>query len=122
MEEASRAIAKKDNAGRKNLSSIIESLTETVRDSFATQARCYVVFVLDSFLKDIRVTAGIVRGMASFDATVLLSQPMDQTLFCFQALYHSFHLRGWVQEADETDYREEYVEFLDQFRYSHGHL
>ena len=122
LEEASRAKAKKDNAGRINLSSISESLTETVRDSFATQARRYVVFVLDSLLKDIRNTAGIVRGMVSFDHTVLLSQPMDQALFCFRALYYSSQLRGWVQEADETDYREEYVEFLDQFRNSHGHL
>ena len=122
LEEASRSKAKKDNAGRKNLSSVIESLTETVRDSFATQARRYVVFVLDSLLKDIRVTAGIVRGMASFDPNVLMSQPMDQALFCFRALYYSFQLRGWVQEADEADYREEYVEFLDQFRNSHGHL
>ena len=122
MEEASRSKAKKDNAGRKNMSSVIESLTETVRDSFATQARRYVVFVLDSLLKDIRVTPGIVRGMASFDPSVLLSQPMDQALFCFRALYYSFQLRGWVQEADEADYREENVEFLDQFRNSHGHL
>ena len=91
LEEASRSKAKKDNAGRKNLSSVIESLTETVRDSFATQARRYVVFVLDSLLKDIRVTAGIVRGIASFDPNVLLSQPMDQALFCFRALITAFN-------------------------------
>ena len=122
LEEAARAQVRKDHAGRKNLRSVIDGLTEEVKDAFATQAREYIVFVLDSLLKDIRLTAGIVRGMASFDLTVLLTQPMDQDLFCFRALYHSFQIRGWVQEADEIDYREEYVEFLDQLRNTHGHL
>ena len=106
----------------KNSSSVIKGLTEAVRDTFATQARRYIVFVLDSSLKDVRLTAGIVRGMACFDLSVLLTQPMDQALFCFRAMYHSFQIRGWVQEADEADYREDNVEFLDQFRKSHGHL
>ena len=47
---------------------------------------------------------------------------MDQALFCFRALYHSFQIRGWVREADEDVYREEYVGILDQFRKSQGHL
>ena len=116
LEGASRVKARKDHSGRKNLSSVLESLAEDIRDDFATQARHYIVYLLDSLLKDVRLTAGIVRGMASFDLTVLLTQPMDQALFCFRALYRSFQLRGWVAESDESEYREDYVEFIDHLR------
>ena len=78
------------------MSSIIDGLAEAVRDNFATPAGSYIVIILDSVLKDIRLTAGTVRGMASFDLTVLLTQPMEQALFCFRTLFHSFQLRGWV--------------------------
>ena len=120
LDGASRAKARKENSGKKNLNTIIDGLAETVMDNFATQARSYVVFLLDSLLYDIRLTAGIVRGMASFDLIVLLTQPMEQALFCFRALYHSFQLRGWVLAADESEYREEHVEFIDHFRSSCG--
>ena len=122
LDGASRTKARKQNIGKKSLNANIDGLAETVRDNFATQARSYVVFLLDSLLKDIRVNAGIVRGMASFDLTVLLTQPMEQALFCFRALYHSFQLRGWVLATDETEYREEYVEFIDHFRNSCGNF
>ena len=120
LEAASRDKARKENSEKKNLSAIIDGLTETVKDTFATQARSYIVFVIDSLLKDIRLTAGIVRGLASLDLTVPQTQPMDQALFCFRALFHSFQLRGWVEENEESEYREDYVEFLDHLRHSCG--
>ena len=122
LEAASEAKAKKENSGKKNLTAILGGLTEAVRDTFATQARSYIVFVIDSLLKDIRLTAGIVRGLGSFDLTVLQTQPMEQALFCFRALFHSFQIRGWVQENEESEYREEYVELLDHLRHSCGPL
>ena len=120
LEAASEAKAKKENSGKKNMAAVLSGLTETVRDTFAAQARSYIVFVIDSLLKDIRLTAGIVRGLGSFDLTVLQTQPMEQALFCFRALFHGFQLRGWVQENEESEYREEYVEFLDHLRHSCG--
>ena len=114
--------ARKENSEKKNLSALIDGLTEAARDSFAKEARSYIVFVIDSLLKDIRLTAGIVRGLASFDLTVLQTQPKEQALFCFRALFHSFQVRGWVRESEESEYREEYVEFLDHFLNSSGPL
>ena len=122
LEAACQAKVRKENSEKKNLSALIDGLTETTRDSFATEARSYIVFVIESLLKDLRLTAGIVRGLASFDLTVLQTQPMEQALFCFRALFHSFQVRGWVQESQESEYREEYVEFLDHFRSSSGPL
>ena len=47
---------------------------------------------------------------------------MEQALFCFRALFHSFQIRGWVQENEESEYREDNVEFLDHLRHSSGPL
>ena len=116
LEEASRAKVRKDYSGKKFLNSVLETLAEEIRDNFATQSRRYIVYVFDSLLKDIRLTAGVVRGMASFDLTVLLTQPMEQGLFCFTAIYRSFQLRGWVVESDESEYRGKYVKFIDHLR------
>ena len=96
LDAASRAKARKENSEVKNLSAIIDGLTKTVKDTFAAQARSYIVFVIDSLLKDIRLTAGIVRGLAIFNLTVLQTQPRDQALFWFRALFHSFQLRDFV--------------------------
>ena len=78
------------------------------------------MYLLESILEDIRFTAGLVRGIASFDITALHTQPLDQVLFCFEALCRSFQLRGWVTEPAETEYRDEYFEFVDQFRNTCG--
>ena len=83
---------------------------------FAIQARALIVNILESLLGVIRLTAHIVRGMATLDLTVLSSQPMDQALFCFTSLFNTFQLRGWVSGDSEPEYRHEYVGFVDDFR------
>ena len=83
---------------------------------FASQARAFIVNILESLLGDIRLTALIVRGMATFDLTVLSTQPMDQALFCFTSLFNTFQLRGWVSGDSESEYRDEYVGFVDDVR------
>ena len=71
-----------------------------------TRARGYIV--LESVF---RLTADIVRGMARFEPTVLLSQPIEQVLF-----YYTFQLRGCISETSESVYWDEYLEFVDHFR------
>ena len=68
------------------------------------------------------LTADIVHGLACFDPHVLASLAMEQVTFCFGALFQSFCLRGWVQRSSESDYRDEYIEFLDYFRASFPQL
>ena len=83
---------------------------------FASQARNFIVNILESLLGDIRLSAHIVRGMTTFDLSVLSTQPMDQALFCFTSLFNTFQLRGWVSGGFESEYRDEYVGFVDDFR------
>ena len=108
--------AKKDTGGKKEQLAAVDKLAENAREGFISQARASVVSTIESLLGDIRLTAHIVRGMASFDLTVLSSQPMDQVLFCFSSLFSTFQLRGWVDESFEPEYRDEYVGFVDDFR------
>ena len=86
------------------------------RDNFATKARGYFVFLLETILRDVHLTADIVHGLACFDPHTLVSLPMEQVTFCFGALFQAFALRGWVQRSSEADYRDEYMEFVDHFR------
>ena len=93
-----------------------ESLLTAERDNLAAKARSYFVFQLEAILRDVHLTADIVHGLACFDPHVLVSLAMDQVSFCFGALFQSFCLRGWVQRSSESDFRDEYMEFVDYFR------
>ena len=86
------------------------------KENFGTEAREYIVTLLESLLRDIHFTANIVRGMGSFDPHVFLTLPLEQVSFCFNALYDSFRLRSWVDESSRNDCRDEYFEFVDYFR------
>ena len=93
-----------------------DELVTKERETFGTEARTYIVSLLGSLLRDIHFSANIVHGMGSFDPHVLLTLPREQASFCFNALYDSFRLRGWVDESYRSDCRDEYFEFVDYFR------
>ena len=99
-----------------------DELVTKERETFGTEARTYIVSLFGSLLRDIHFTANIVHGMASFDPHVLLVLPLDQVSFCFNALYDSFRLRGWVDESSRSDCRDEYFEFVDYFRKTYSSI
>ena len=105
-----------------NSSGDIDALIFSERDNFAAKSRGYSISLLTILLCDVHLTADIVHGMACFDPHVLVSLPMEQVTFCFSALFQTFCLRGWVQQASESDYRDEYIEFVEYFRTSFSHL
>ena len=77
-----------------NNSSDIEALITSETDNFAAKARGYFVFLLETMLLDVHLTADVVQEMACFDPHVLASLPMEQVSFCFNALFQTFCLRG----------------------------
>ena len=72
----------------------------------------HLVYLLEVFLSDISLNAGIVRGLGSFDPVALLSLPIDQATF----FSLPFSLRGWLENSPESHARDEYVDFLECFR------
>ena len=94
----------------------MDSLTEAAKEEFATNAQSYIVSPIEFLLENMTLNDDIVRGMASFDPTVLVLLPVDQATFCFTSLYHIFQLRGWLPKSPEAEVWADYLGFLDQFR------
>ena len=116
LDAACQARAKRVHTEKKLTPTELDAVIEAVRDDFATKARGYLVYLLEVFLSDISLNAGIVRVLGSFDPVALLSLPVDQATYCFSALYRPFSLRGWLENSSESDSRDEYVDFLECFR------
>ena len=91
-------------------------------ETFVSKARGYLVILLENLLGHHCVNAEIVRAMASFDPHILLSLPVEQSSYCFVALYNSFNLRGWLEWSTEDDCRDEHSEFVDQFRQKYASM
>ena len=106
LDTACLAKVKRFTADKSSISSL-EELAAKERENFGIEAREYIVSLLEALLEDIYFTADIVHGMGCFDPHVLLSLPLEQATFCFNALFDSFRLRGWVDMAVKNDYQEE---------------
>ena len=122
LDAACQARAKRINSEKKLTSSELDAAVEATRNEFATKARGYLVYLLEVFLSDISLNAGIVRGLGTFDPVALLSLPIDQATYCFSAQHRSFSLRGWLDNSPESYARDEYVNFLDCFRKAYSGL
>ena len=82
IDQACQQKAKKELSSKSDQVQTIDKLAKNKKEMFASQARSFIVNILESLLGDIRLTAHIVRGMAAFDLTLLSTQPMEQALFC----------------------------------------
>ena len=56
----------------------LEELVTKEREKFGTEARAYIVSLLEALLEDIHFTADIIHGMGCIDPHVLLSLPLEQ--------------------------------------------
>ena len=119
LDQACRIKAERD-ASMKPGGSDFSELTAKVKDDFATKARNYFTFLLRRIREHVSLTADIVRGLASFDTSVLFDLPTEQASRCFIELYNSFRLRNWVPEDGLSLYRDEYMTFVDHLRVSYS--
>ena len=87
LDGACHARVKKANSEKKLTTAELEAAVEVTRNDFDTKTHGYLVYLLEVFLSDISLNAGIVRGLISFDPVVLLNLPIDQVTFRFSALY-----------------------------------
>ena len=63
----------KEGSEKKPSAAEVEAAVEAIRNDFAAKARGQLFFLLKTFLSDISLNAGIVKGMSSFDPFVLLN-------------------------------------------------
>ena len=116
LEAVCRSKVRRSYSDRKTGPPNLAELVATEKEGFLVKARTYVLSLLETMLRDIHFTADIFNGMGCFDPHLVLSLPLDQVTFCFNALFNSFRLRGWVAESAMQKYRNEYIEFVDNFR------
>ena len=116
LDAVCRSKVRRSNSDKKTGPPNMEELVATEKEGFLVKACTYVVSLLETMLRDIHFTADIIHGMGCFDPHLLLSLPLDEVTFCFNALSNSFRLRGWVAESAMQEYRNEYFEFVDHFR------
>ena len=56
----------------------LEELVTKEREKFGTEARAYIVSLLEALLEDIHFTADIIHGMGCTDPHLMLSLPLEQ--------------------------------------------
>ena len=118
LDGSSRVKAERDSSMKPG-SLAVSELASKIKENFARSAITYILDFARAVQADSRLTMGLVKGMASFDAHVLFSLPLDVASRCFGELFSSFRLKSWVQTGDLTLYRDEYLSFVDGLRITH---
>ena len=122
FDQACRAKIKRHQDDKKPGQPSLDALAAKERENFGIEARGYIVSLLEALLRNVHFTANIVHGMGCFDPHVLLSLPLIQVTFCFDSLYDSFRVRGWVDEASKSECRDEYFEIVDYLRSAYSSM
>ena len=97
----------------------MQKAADTVTSDFLTDTLHYLSYLLDETLRQYGLSLDIVKGLAAFDPFILFKRSTEVALRPFDVLFTTFLLRSWVTRADESVYRDQYLELLDQFRSTH---
>ena len=100
----------------------IARATEQIIDNFAVSGRNYVGFLMSSVKTHSTLKTELMKGLASFDPTVLFVLPTNVGLYHFTALYGIFRRGKWVKPEDEQLCIEEYLSFVDNLRIKYAEL
>ena len=96
LDAACQAKVKRFPADKSSTLSLEEFVTKE-RERFGTEARAYIVSLLEALLQDIHFTADIIHGMGCFDPRVLLSLPLEQATFASTLCLIAFtFVVGWT--------------------------
>ena len=94
----------------------VANLAAKLQEQFATAGCGYVCYLLDTVLKHVSLTSELVRGLASFDPTIVFCSKLDLARSLFQVLVRSFTSRGWARAKDNDRYMDEYIGFVEDAR------
>ena len=76
--------------------------------------------MINGVLQRTGLSTNLVKGLAAFDPFIMLKRPMDVALRHFEVLYSTFALRSWVDESNESQCRDQYIQLLDHLRTAYG--
>ena len=84
---------------------------------FIDQGRQYIKYVAKELMKHPTFKSDLVIGLACFDYPVVFKLPKTVAVDCYQYLFQSFSLRGWVARELRNVHIDDYVEFIDDVRH-----
>ena len=119
LDPACKTKAQAEKGDKKNEGLTLDEITKKNKDEIARAARSYVIFLFKEAQGLSRFTCDTVKGLGSFDLDTMLTDPLENSYYCFKQLFSSFRLRGVVQAEEETLHMEEYVSFIDILRQVH---
>ena len=119
LDSACKTKAEAEKYDKKNEGLTLDEITKRNKEEFARAARSYVIFLFKEVQGLSRFTCDTVKGLGSFDLDIMLTDPLENSYYCFKQLFSSFRLRGVVQAEEETLHMEEYVSFIDILRQMH---
>ena len=100
-----------------------DALAKTVMgdsfNPFIDQGRKYIKNVAKEIMSHPTFKSDLVIGLASFDYAVLFKLPKTVAVDCYQHLFQSFNLRGWVARELQNVHIGDYVEFTDDVRHDY---
>ena len=94
----------------------LAELVEKLRLEFCNAARNYYLFLIEGVRKHVTMTTNNVRGTACFAHRVTVQMQLDSATRCFNDLNRGFKLRGWVQDTQEQESRDQYIGVLSHLR------
>ena len=117
---ACKARAEGLHLGKKSERAAIQATAETVKADFVKDSQHYIQFVINGIHQRTGLSTNLVKGLAAFDPFIMLKRPMDVALRHFEVLYSSFAVRSWVDDSNESQCRDQYIQLLDHLRTAYG--
>ena len=84
---------------------------------FIDQGRQYIKYVAKDLMRHPKFNMDLVIGLACFDYAVLFKVPKTVAVDCYQHLFQSFSLEGWVARELRNVHIDDYVGFIDDVRH-----
>ena len=84
---------------------------------FFVQGRQYIKSVAKELMRHPTFKSDLVIGLACFDYSVLFKLPKTVAVDCYQHLFQSFTLRGWVARELRNVHIDDYIDFIDDVRH-----
>ena len=84
---------------------------------FIDQGRQNIKYIAKELMRHSTFKSDLVIGLACFDYAVLFNLPKTVAVDCYQHLFQSFILRGWVARELRNVHIDDYVEFIDDVRH-----
>ena len=117
---ASRVKADGIHFGQKTERPAILATADKVKADFVKDSQQYIQFLINGVLEKTAFSTNLIKGLAAFDPYIMLKRPTDVALRHFEVLYNTFVLRSWVEDSNESQCRDQYIQLLDHLQTAFG--